>query len=241
MKHGQRTVIHSLACAVLWVSGIAVYGDVPGQPYQRIVERNVFGLNPKPPTPEINPPPPASPKVFLTGITTILGKKCALLKTTPPTKPGEPAKEQSLTLVEGQREGEMEVLEINEKAGTVKVSNYGTITTLDFDKDGVKVAALPPGPGGAVGGPGGLVPGPAGRPVRPTAGGTPVPTARDTGMPFPGPASAQAQKQPQAVASVTPSMTAEQQIIMVEAERMRLQQQGLDKTLPPMPPTPLTQ
>lgn len=179
-------VIYTLACAALWLSGNAASGDAPGGPYQRIADRNVFGLNPKPLPPEINKPPPPSPRVLLTGITTILGNKCALLKTTPPAKPGEPAKEQAFTLAAGQREGEIEVLEINEKAGTVKVNNYGTITVLDFDKDGVKVAAIPPGPGG-------MVPGPAGSPVAPARGAN----------------------------SATPSLTAEQQLIMVEAERMR--------------------
>ena len=42
-------------------------------PYQSIVERNVFHLNPPPPPPdpEANKPPP--PKIFLTGITTLMG------------------------------------------------------------------------------------------------------------------------------------------------------------------------
>jgi hypothetical protein len=172
MKYGQRIVIHTLACAALWVSGNAASGDSRDEPYRGIVERNVFGLNPKPPPPEINTPPPPSPRVFLTGITTVLGNKHALLKTTPPAKPGELAKEQAFTLAEGQREGEIEVLEINEIARSVKVNNYGTITTLDFDKDGVKVAAAPPGPGGVMARPGGMAPG---SPAAPTGGANPAP------------------------------------------------------------------
>ena len=99
-------------------------------------------------------------------VTTILGNKRALLKMTPPAKPGEPAKEQSFTLGEGQREGDIEVLEINENAGTVKVNDYGTITTLDFDKDGVKVAGGPPPPAAGAGArPAGFVPAPGANPA----------------------------------------------------------------------------
>jgi hypothetical protein len=41
-------------------------------------------------------------------------------------------------LAEGQSEGDIEVLEIDEKSGRVKVSNSGTIMTLTFEKDGLK-------------------------------------------------------------------------------------------------------
>jgi hypothetical protein len=261
-------LICTLAGVALCTSGNAVTTDAPGNPYQGIVDRNVFGLKspPPPPDPEANKPPP--PKVFLTGITTILGTKRALLKWTPPPKPGEPAKEQSLTFVEGQREGEIEVLEINEKARTVKVNDYGTITTLDFDKDGVKVAGgIPPAPGGAAARPGGFVPGPAGNPFTPAGGpnalprpmrlptpmgaaaspaqgggmpayggSTPGLTFGGTAVPLTGSTAVQAQPQVQAASQ----LTAEQQFLMVEAERARLQQQGLNNKFPPIPPTPLT-
>ncbi len=266
-------LICTLAGVTLCTPGKAVSGETPGNPYQGIVDRNVFGLNPKPPPPdpEANKPPP--PKIFLTGITTILGKKLALLKATPPPKPGEPAKEQSYTIGEGQRDGDIEVLEIDEKAGTVKVNDYGAIMTLDFDKNGVKVATAPPPPqGGAFPHPGGNVPMPR------AAGGTPLPrpmrlptpTGRSASIapggfapasgsavpayggatsamavgggnfPVPGSMPAQVQTQPQPNTSTAPQMSADQQFLLVEAERMRLQQQGADKLFPPIPPTPLT-
>ena len=37
---------------------------------------------------------------------------------------------------EGQRAGPIEVLQINEKAGSVKVNNSGTVMVLTFEKDG---------------------------------------------------------------------------------------------------------
>jgi len=104
MKHGERMLICSLAGLALCITGNAVGGDSPGNPYQGIIDRNVFGLKPPPPPPDPESTKPPPPKVFLTGITTILGNRRALLKMTPPAKPGEPAKEQSFTLGEGQRE-----------------------------------------------------------------------------------------------------------------------------------------
>jgi len=161
MKHRERTLICILAGLSLCTPGNADIGNVTGNLYQGIVDRNVFGLkSPPPPLASTKPPPP---KVWLTGITTILGNKRALLKMTPPPKPGEPAKEQSFTLGEGERDGDIEVLEINEKVRTVKICDYGTIMTLDFDKDGVKVAA------GAFAG----LPGPPARPVGPVPGANP--------------------------------------------------------------------
>ena len=104
------------------------------------------------------------PKITLTGITTILGNKRALMKVAPSVaKPGQASKEESLILTEGQREGEVEVLQIDERAESVKVNNSGTVMTLTFEKDGAKLPAtpapraVPPVPSPL---PGGLVPNP---------------------------------------------------------------------------------
>jgi len=119
--------------------------------YRAIPDRNLFGLRP-PQLATNEPPPPQLTKILLTGITTILGDKRALMKTLMPAgKPGEQAKEQSLILSEGQREGEIEVLAIDEHAGSVKVDNSGTIMTLTFDKDGAKLPSAPPSPSGLAG------------------------------------------------------------------------------------------
>jgi hypothetical protein len=137
------------------------------------VERNVFGLKPPPPPPdpEANKPPP--PKIVLQGITTFGGVKRALFKVQMPPKPGEPAKgEQSFILAEGQRDGDIEVLEIDAKVGGefVKVNNFGTITNLTFEANGIKTAsAAAPGPQP---GPPGFVPPPAANPF----GGGAAPT-----------------------------------------------------------------
>jgi hypothetical protein len=105
------------------------------------VDRNLFGL--KPPAaeagPEANKPPP--PAIVLNGITTILGNKRALMKVQIPGKPGTPAKEEAFVLAEGQMFDGVEVLEIDEKIGSVKVNDYGTVTNLTFKENGAKMAA----------------------------------------------------------------------------------------------------
>jgi hypothetical protein len=108
-------------------------------PYQGIVDRNVFGLKPPVSANVEEAPPPAPPlKITLTGITTILGNKRALMSVAIPNKQPE-----SYILTEGQRQGEIEVLQINEKAGTVKVKNHGIEQTLDFKTDGAKANPVP--------------------------------------------------------------------------------------------------
>lgn len=171
-------------------------------PYQNIVDRNVFSLKPPPPPPDpTEVAKPTALKITLTGITTILGNKRVLMKTPPPPgKPGEgPKTEQSYILTEGQREGDIEVLEIDDKAGSVKVNNAGTIQTLTFEKDGAKLPSTP-APVGVQGIPGQLPGQLQGLPVNhpnfpaPTANGTapsfqlptriprlPVPGGRGTG------------------------------------------------------------
>ena len=123
------------------------YAVVPNRAindYDGIAPRNIFNLR----EPITNAPPPTNilPQINLnlTGITTMLGYKLAMIRTHPPAKPGTPPAEQTLMLTEGQRDGEIKVLQIDEKAGRVRVNNAGAIITLTFEKDGVKpVQTLP--------------------------------------------------------------------------------------------------
>lgn len=149
---------------LLSTSSIAMTSAGADSPYNAIVERNVFNLHAPPPP--INPadlikktPPP---KITLTGITTILGKKVTFL-TTPPLKPGAPP--DSVMLTEGQALNDIEVKRIDEKAGVVEVMNHGESQTLDFDHDGAK----PSGP------PGGNMPPPIAMPSSPPPNVTPMP------------------------------------------------------------------
>lgn len=116
--------------------------------YRSIPDRNAFKLKPGQELEIKESPQPALPKIILTGITTILRNKRALMMVIPPVRPGEQPKESSLILAEGQREGDVEVLQIDDNAGTVKVINSGRETTLSFEKDAAKLpATLAPVPG----------------------------------------------------------------------------------------------
>ena len=129
------------------------------------MDRNVFALKPPPVAPKVDPeankPPP--PPITLTGITTILGSKRVFLSVNMPPKPPEQGKVQSFMLSEGQRDGEIEVLEIDEKNGIVKVSEFGSVTNLTWEKNGAKMAGGQPTPA-----PAGGVPPPPANPFTPT-------------------------------------------------------------------------
>jgi hypothetical protein len=167
-QHATRNTQYvTLALALLAVTAQANNTE---NPYQGIVDRNVFGLRPPPPPPSNEPPKPPIPAINLTGITTILGKKMAFMTIQLPPKPGEQGKPNgptSFMLSEGERDGEIEVVSIDENAGMVKVNDFGTITNVTFGK-------LPSTPAPAVaGGPGGI---PSPNPiVAPVAGQRSIP------------------------------------------------------------------
>ena len=122
-------------------------------PYQAIVVRNPFGLKTPPPAPppQETPPPQVSPNALkLTGVTTLLGERRAMFVLAEPGKP-----QLSSDLVkEGERDSvipNLEVLQIDERAGAVRVVYGGKELSLDFVKDRL---AAPAGPAVAPGAPG---------------------------------------------------------------------------------------
>jgi len=151
-----------LSTFILCTAAVAVGADSEN-PYQGIVDRNVFGL--KPPTPPGKPEEKKVdlPPITLTGITTILGNKRALMNVQSPGKPL-----QSFILAEGQRDGDLEVLEIDEKTGIVKVNQSGTVLSINFEKNGSKLPAAVAAPVGPV------------NPLMPNPGLQPQPT----GIPY---------------------------------------------------------
>ena len=170
MKLGDKTAMGLAAGLALSLTAHAVTPDNPSSssgPYQTIVDRNVFGLRPPPPPPdpaELNKPKPVN--ITLTGILAgkVFGGKKALMKTPPaPSKPGEPPpQEHSMVLGIGEADGDVQVLEIDEKAGSVKVKNAGEVVTLTFKDNGLKPSAGAPVPGAPPG-----LPTPTGFPGQP--------------------------------------------------------------------------
>lgn len=252
MKHA-RIALGSIAACLLLCAGAYGNTESSANPYQGIVDRNVFGLRPPPPPPSNEPVRPPAPAVALTGITTISGKKLAFMNIQVPPKAGETAKPgpQSFMLGEGEREGEIEVLEIDDKGGTVKLNDYGVITNVPFAKvpstpsAPVNTAAIPSlaRPGGAA--PNGALP-------QRSIPGLPARTMRLTNPNQPGTtstggspsgyqtsalgAAVQSAPVPTAPFSERPT-TPEEDVILTEAAR---ELHRNDPKYPPLPPTPMT-
>jgi hypothetical protein len=131
-----------LACVLVGVGVRAAASNPSSDSYQAIVDRNVFDLHAPPPKADADALQPKAqiPKLTLNGITTILGKKVTVI-TVPPSKPGAPPT--TLMLAEGQAQNEVEVRQIDEKAGAVKVINHGEEQMLDFEHDGAKPSPVP--------------------------------------------------------------------------------------------------
>lgn len=162
---------------------------IPGRSYHGITERNPFGL--KPPTPVV-PVAPSQPTnqvaksdIKLTGFITLGGKRAFFMWTDDKSK-----KTESFSLAVDQERDGLRVLEIDEVARSVRVTEAGTEKLMTFASHGltnaVAVAATGAGQpgalpgGGAVRGPGGAVPPPV-----PTQNVTPgsTPTITPPGSP----------------------------------------------------------
>ena len=146
MMRTGKTLALALSALTFSKGALALTSDPSGNPYHGIVERNIFDIHaalpPPPPDPNIGRPPP--PTIKLQGITDILGRKQVLFKVQLPPKGGAPAKEESFILTVGERQGEIEVLEINPKAGTVKMNNYGVVTNLSLELNSDKLVNVAP-------------------------------------------------------------------------------------------------
>ena len=217
--------------------------DQDANPYQNIVARNVFKLNPPPPPQDPTPARAPTPKIFLTGIATLGGSRRALLKTAPVAKPGEPPKEHSYMLTEGERQDDLEVNSIDEHEGIVKVTYAGEQISVNF-KDNAAASttpsAPPPGTPGAPGAP--AAPAPAASPFSPPPvfnpgfRAAPPPTANPTAsVDGQGAAGLQA-GMPRTAA---PVISAEEQAVLIELNREA--NKTADPMAPPFPPSLLTE
>lgn len=140
-----------LAGGLVLNTGLRADGLVsPDNPYVPIVTRNVFGINPPLPVdPNADTEPP--PKITPNGIMGVFGHLQVLFKVAIPAKPGQPAKDQSYILSEGQAQDDIEVRKIDERDGMVTFNNHGTVQELPLV---VGTASGPPAPGPGASGPG---------------------------------------------------------------------------------------
>ena len=99
-------------------------------PYTLIAARNVFGLNPAQPAETV--PGKTPPKITLNGIMSIFGQPQALFRIAGMVNPGQAPRENSYILGEGQRQDDIEVVHIDELAGSVTFNNQGVAQTASL-------------------------------------------------------------------------------------------------------------
>ncbi len=245
---GLVAAVTLLPVPAAWAGDAALTGN----PYAVVAVRNLFGLNPPAPvsttTADATPPPKITPN----GIMSIFGQLQVLFKVTPVGKAPKPGGDDAYILSEGQRQDDIEVVKINEKAGIVTFNNHGTVQELPLVaatattgtapttaaanpamafRPGVAAPTLPGNYGNRA-----LNSTPGGRFGGGTAG------AQNSGgnnntpglvIPPPNPSSYNAASQ------IPPGVTPEVQTIMIEANRLRAQQAG-DPTANIYPITELT-
>jgi hypothetical protein len=229
-----------LACELALNSGLRAATVVPsGNPYEPLVVRNVFGLNPPQPvdtTLDTEPPPKITPD----GIMTIFGSRQVLFKVSVPAKPGRAAKEDSYILGESQRQDDITVTRIDEKSGVVTFNNHGTVQEIPLivapditTAAPVSVAAYPnparvmPNGNDYVGG--------FGRIRRNRGEGNSGNNSNNTGN-----GSSTGGSTGGGNSSQQPEMTLEEQTIAIEANREVTKQQVLEGKMPPLPITSMT-
>jgi hypothetical protein len=110
--------------------------DAAANPYAVISERNVFHLNPPPPPPAPEEPPKADlPEIKLSGFLKIGNTTHALFSSSPKDKKDGPT---YYDLVDGEKQGILEVVKIHEDKGEVEIINSGTAATLNLKDDSLE-------------------------------------------------------------------------------------------------------
>lgn len=148
MRIGGNACTWLLTGCVLAAAGSTYAIDNQESPYKSIVVRNAFALRPPPQVEVKEEAPKDVPRITLTGMTDILGLKQVVLKAELPARQGQTAKEQSYLLGVGDRQDGIEVVSIDETAGSVKLNVEGVegSLTLDFQHNGPKPPSGGTGP-----------------------------------------------------------------------------------------------
>jgi hypothetical protein len=203
----------------------------PNNPYVPIVERNIFGLNP----PQIVTPTAPEPPSTITpnGIMTIFGTRQVLFKVSVPPRPPAPAKEESLILSEGQRQDDIEVTHIDEKAGVVTFNNHGVVQEIPLVKAPPVTTPTP-----VVMNSGFAAPGATASGYRGPGGENSAPFGNGSGQ-NPGVGNNSGNSGANlSRAPAQPQLSPEEQMIMIAAQHAKAQQAG-DPIARIFPPTPL--
>ena len=217
-------------------------------PYEPIVVRNVFDLNP--PQPVLPTTPDTPVKITPDGIMTIFGSKQVLFYADIPPQPPAPATQKSYILSEGQRQDDIEVTRIDDKKGIITFNNHGVTQEIPLTKAAPITTPTPVvmntayNPSGAPaniygrgqGGNAGNLGSPFGQnrnfgsTARNFGNANAAPNSGSTGFGTPGFGAANTSSQQQ--------LTPEQQMLMIAAQHAEAQQRG-DPIAKIYPPTPL--
>jgi hypothetical protein len=127
-----------MAVVMLAGAGIA-HAD---HPYEVITAKNAFGLKAAPVMEQKVETEPVVPQssIILSGLASVEGKKQVFLRV---TAPGE-KEAKYVRLGELERDGNIEVLEIDLKNERVRIKHNGQSMVMTFATHGVKAGTLPP-------------------------------------------------------------------------------------------------
>jgi uncharacterized membrane protein YgcG len=129
MRDTMKGKLAGFAFGVIVLSGTARAAgpDAAPNPYSVILQHSVFGLVPPPTPPEDVSVAVSPPDIALNGIMSIFGRKYALFKLSA-------NKGKTYLLGEGQSDGEIRLLAVEERAGKIKISNHGIVQTISLAK-----------------------------------------------------------------------------------------------------------
>jgi hypothetical protein len=130
VKRSHKAFLSIAALASVAQVGAAAFAIE--NPATLISFRNAFRLEPRLPVVVVDSTTPPPPALKLVGLTTLGGKR-ALLMGAISSRPGESAKGTFFVLGESQREGEIEVITIDENHCVVTVEAFGRVIALAFD------------------------------------------------------------------------------------------------------------
>jgi len=246
---------------MIFAAGLRAEVTEPASPpYQVILDRNPFGLKTNAPAGPVGPTNPVVPgNVKLTGFSSDSAGKNWKVWLMVLAQPGK--NPQYFSLMEHEKQGDIEVLEINEKENTVKILNGGNHVELNVKDNGLPTPTAPVVPGVPLtphGGPPGTYPAPGivpapGTPGIKTAGAQPAGNpaadalAAKYGLqPSSGTATPAYRTIPARNLRTTPvepqavvgggQVDAAVQRIMIEAQKVQAEREG--KAFPPLPPLP---
>ncbi|HKS36621.1 MAG TPA: hypothetical protein VJW76_05490, partial [Verrucomicrobiae bacterium] len=247
MNSTERTLRLAVGAFLIAATVQADITESKDNPWRVIIDRNPFGLQDPPPPPDpssLTNQPPVKVDIKFTGISSDSNANTKRAWLMVPPGPGRP-QPKYLSLSEGDSDGDLKVLEINETETTVKVLNAGVPVTLNFKEHGLTAPVAPvvhPGVPGAVPQPG-VVPAP----------GIPPPGIRTAATPYVQPPSAVPGTPTQPTANpalrtiparnlrTTPVEPQQQvdpavQYLQMKAQELKAHKEGIP--FPPIPPLP---